>query len=152
MDAERKFFSLTLKPSLTSGAPTDAAYLHALLSDLEAAEALTRQEAAATAANPAAASAAVDWEGALAIGTAARGSVHTLEEYGVVVDLEAHQVSGGGAGGEGVQGRPSAHSGGGVRGGGGPGGTSGEGRGGGRGSGGVLGRRSACWTWGSYSG
>ena len=34
----------------------------------------------------------IDWNGALAIGTQVKGLVHKIEEYGIVVDLEANEV------------------------------------------------------------
>ena len=85
VDSERKRFSLTLKPSIVASGATDASYLDALFSDLEAAEAIhTAQEDGG--------SGAIDWNTALAIGSVVKGSVHKVEEYGVLVDLDAHQV------------------------------------------------------------
>ena len=88
VDSERKRFNLTLKPSIVSSGATDASYLHALLADLEAAEVIrTSQED-----NGSSAGGAIDWNQALAIGSLVKGAVHKVEEYGVVVDLDAHQV------------------------------------------------------------
>ena len=85
VDSERKRFSLTLKPSIVASGATDASYLRTLFSDLEAAEAIrTSQEDGG--------SGAIDWNNALAIGSVVKGSVHKIEEYGVLVDLDAHQV------------------------------------------------------------
>ena len=87
VDSERKRFSLTLKPSIVASGATDASYVRTLFSDLEAAEAIrTSQEDGG--------SGAIDWNNALAIGSVVKGSVHKIEEYGVLVDLDAHQVWG----------------------------------------------------------
>ena len=34
----------------------------------------------------------IDWDGTLAIGAQVKGLVHKIEEYGIVVDLEANEV------------------------------------------------------------
>ena len=105
MDDDRNRFSLTLKPSLVTSGATDASYLHTLLSDLEAADTirLAHESEGGTGGSGAVqqaergvggsgAASGIDWEGSLAIGAVVKGSVHKVEEYGVVVDLEAHQV------------------------------------------------------------
>ena len=87
VDSERKRFNLTLKPSIVSSGTSDASYLHALLADLEAVEVIrTSQEDGSS-------GGAIDWNQSLAIGSLVKGAVHKVEEYGVVVDLDAHQVS-----------------------------------------------------------
>lgn len=82
VDTDKQRFSVTLRPSLTSS-KGDASYLAALFRDLEAAEAMKGGEEAG----------AVDWS-ALAVGARVAGHVHGQEEYGLLVDLAAHDVSG----------------------------------------------------------
>ncbi|GAX80532.1 hypothetical protein CEUSTIGMA_g7970.t1 [Chlamydomonas eustigma] len=91
VDAERKRFSLTLKPSLTCSTD-DALYLSSLFADLELVHHLKhegelREAGAAGGVN----GNLVDWGSTLAIGAAVSGRVHGVEEYGVVVDLNANE-------------------------------------------------------------
>jgi rRNA biogenesis protein RRP5 len=79
VDSTHGKFGVTLKPSLTASA--DARFLAALFRDLEDAEALGASEGEA-----------VDWARRFAVGAAVGGQVHELRDYGVVCDLDDHEV------------------------------------------------------------
>lgn len=79
IDVAHGKFGVTLKPSLT--ASKDSRLLASLFADYEAADALSAPEG-----EP------VDWASAFAIGSAVDGQVHELKDYGVVCDLNGHEV------------------------------------------------------------
>jgi len=87
VDAAHKRFSVTLRPSLTSG--SDAGYLASMFSDLELAERLRAQQAL-SGAKPDAPSDIVDWS-LLRLGSMVPCEVSDHAPYGMVVDLDVNE-------------------------------------------------------------
>eukprot|EP00798_Chlamydomonas_sp_ICE-L_P000495 gene495-1901_t len=98
VDVEKRRFGVTLKPTLT--ASSDASFLQALLRDLEFAAELEKgtdsallrdlEFAAELEKGTDSESAAAKWDKDLKVGSLVSGSVHGVESYGAICDLDPH--------------------------------------------------------------